>query len=460
MVADRKLGLAVGDVTRLGVHDFTVVGVTHGAVDAGGNPLVYLSLSDAQEVLYQEDNRALERSGRPACARFESAGPRAEADRLLPVLAGGTPPSAPCSHASSRTPMSPRFRTHVERWLYLDAYTTDEERELMLRGRLLRMSAVLGLFRALLLVVSIVVISLIVYVLTMEKIRSIATLKLIGAPNRVIVRLILEQSLFLTVASFGVGFALISATTNGSRAPSCYCPATRRSRSSSSSPEASRRAWRGSCTPCALRRRSLSEDEWGRSCGSRYFQGLRRRSARGACPRGHGPHRRRGRAGGAARSERVRKVDAALLHQPHSRADHGEIARLGDDHRDGRTLVDVRRFRRENIGFVFQHQNLIPFLSALDNVALVLSSPAEPRSSRRRAFELLEELGIGHRAQTCRPISPAASSSASRSRAPSSTRPVSFSPTSPPRRSTPSAASRRWSCYDGSLVSAAPRSSP
>ena len=49
--------------------------------------------------------------------------------------------------------------------------------------------------------VSIVIIALIVYVLTIEKIRSIATLKLIGAPNWVIVRMILEQSLALTLAA-------------------------------------------------------------------------------------------------------------------------------------------------------------------------------------------------------------------------------------------------------------------
>jgi len=70
------------------------------------------------------------------------------------------------------------------------------------------MSAVLGLFRALLILVSIVIIALIIYVLTIEKIRSIATLKLIGAPNRVIVRLIMEQSLALTLASFAVAYGL------------------------------------------------------------------------------------------------------------------------------------------------------------------------------------------------------------------------------------------------------------
>ncbi|HTO46998.1 MAG TPA: FtsX-like permease family protein [Burkholderiales bacterium] len=60
-------------------------------------------------------------------------------------------------------------------------------------------------------VVSIVIIALIVYVLTIEKIRSIATLKLIGASNWVIVRMILEQSLTLTLGSFVVAYVLAGA---------------------------------------------------------------------------------------------------------------------------------------------------------------------------------------------------------------------------------------------------------
>jgi len=78
----------------------------------------------------------------------------------------------------------------------------------MLQGRLARMSSVLGLFRALLVLVSIVIIALIVYVLTIEKIRSIATLKLIGAPNHLIVRLIVTQSLLITLAGFALAYVL------------------------------------------------------------------------------------------------------------------------------------------------------------------------------------------------------------------------------------------------------------
>lgn len=78
----------------------------------------------------------------------------------------------------------------------------------MLDGKLSKMSAVLGLFRTLLILVSIVIIALIVYVLTIEKIKSIATLKLIGAPNGLIVRLIMTQSMLLTLASFALAYLL------------------------------------------------------------------------------------------------------------------------------------------------------------------------------------------------------------------------------------------------------------
>jgi putative ABC transport system ATP-binding protein len=67
--------------------------------------------------------------------------------------------------------------------------------------------------------------------------------------------------------------------------------------------------------------------------------------------------------------------------------------------RDGRTAVDARRFRRENIGFVFQGHNLIPFLTAQENVALPLQlNGVRKREAARRARELLDYLEVGHRA--------------------------------------------------------------
>ncbi|MBL8325187.1 MAG: ABC transporter permease [Rubrivivax sp.] len=209
LVADKKLGLAPGERVSFGTHTYTVVGVTQGAVDSGGNPLVYLALPDAQQVQFQQDNRALEAARAANLERLRRAGYAPEqATRLLPLLAA--PGDTINTVLVTLTPGADAAAVaqHLRDWLYFNVYTSAEERALMLEGRLSRMSAVLGLFRALLVVVSIVIIALIIYVLTIEKIRSIATLKLIGAPNRVIVRLIMEQSLALTLASFAAAYGL------------------------------------------------------------------------------------------------------------------------------------------------------------------------------------------------------------------------------------------------------------
>jgi putative ABC transport system permease protein len=209
-VADLKLNMELGSRFELGTHAYTVVGLTRGAVDPAGNPVLYLSLPDAQEVLYQQDSHALVAARAANVKRLERAGySPGEAAKLLPLLAPAATVNAVLVQLEAAADVE-SVRDHIQRWLRFSAFTTQEERDLMLEGRLKKMSAVLGLFRSLLVVVSIVIIALIVYVLTIEKIRPIATLKLIGAPNRVIVRMILEQSLLLTLGSFAVAYALMS----------------------------------------------------------------------------------------------------------------------------------------------------------------------------------------------------------------------------------------------------------
>jgi putative ABC transport system permease protein len=215
-VADARLGLRLNDEFSLGNHRYTVVGLTRGAVDPAGNPVMYLSLPDAQEVLYQQDSHALVASRAANAQRLERAGySPAEAAKLLPLLAGSTATVNAVLVEVSKGHDVETVGAHIERWLHFSAYTTAEELDLMLEGRLKKMSAVLGLFRSLLVLVSIVIIALIVYVLTIEKIKPIATLKLIGAPNSVIVRMILEQSLALTLGSFAVAYALMSLVRDG-----------------------------------------------------------------------------------------------------------------------------------------------------------------------------------------------------------------------------------------------------
>jgi putative ABC transport system permease protein len=66
------------------------------------------------------------------------------------------------------------------------------------------------LFRFILLVVSTVIIALIIYTMTLEKARDIATLKIIGASNVQIGSLILQESLALGLLGYGFGAVLIN----------------------------------------------------------------------------------------------------------------------------------------------------------------------------------------------------------------------------------------------------------
>jgi putative ABC transport system ATP-binding protein len=60
--------------------------------------------------------------------------------------------------------------------------------------------------------------------------------------------------------------------------------------------------------------------------------------------------------------------------------------------------VELRAFRRRHLGFVFQKANLIPFLTALQNVQIALEINDTPgRLARVRASELLASLGLGER---------------------------------------------------------------
>jgi putative ABC transport system ATP-binding protein len=67
--------------------------------------------------------------------------------------------------------------------------------------------------------------------------------------------------------------------------------------------------------------------------------------------------------------------------------------------RDGRwQRGNLRRLRLDKIGFIFQFHNLLPFLDATDNVAVVLQlAGLDMARARRRAVELLDYLEVGNR---------------------------------------------------------------
>jgi putative ABC transport system ATP-binding protein len=58
----------------------------------------------------------------------------------------------------------------------------------------------------------------------------------------------------------------------------------------------------------------------------------------------------------------------------------------------------LARIRGEKIGFIFQQYNLVPNLTATENVELAMRINGRPKGfSRERAVKLLEEVGLGHR---------------------------------------------------------------
>lgn len=78
------------------------------------------------------------------------------------------------------------------------------------------------------------------------------------------------------------------------------------------------------------------------------------------------------------------------------RPTHGEVHVAGQQ-LESMSETDLVRFRRENVGFIFQSFNLIESQTALDNVAMPLSFRGWSRKRRReRARLVLQQLGLGN----------------------------------------------------------------
>jgi putative ABC transport system ATP-binding protein len=80
----------------------------------------------------------------------------------------------------------------------------------------------------------------------------------------------------------------------------------------------------------------------------------------------------------------------------------GTVVFDGDTiYQDGWTGIDVRRLRREKLGFIFQTSNLIPFLTAQENVLLPQDLVGvKGEAAKNRANELLEYMEVAERAHS------------------------------------------------------------
>jgi len=187
IVVDEKTGFELNEIISIGRDDFRVVGVIRKASSSGGDPMAYISLSDAQKLQFLSGNEQIRN------------------DRARGL-----------KNASTNTVNAVIARTYngfeardvaenIKRWKHLGVFTDEEQSDILTKNLVERSAKQIGMFTMILLIVSAVIISLIIYTMTIGKIKEIAILKLIGASNGIIAKMIIQQSLVLGILAFIAG---------------------------------------------------------------------------------------------------------------------------------------------------------------------------------------------------------------------------------------------------------------
>jgi len=205
-VADVKTGFAIGDRVRVRRNSYTVVGLTSRMVSSGGDPMLFLSLKDAQAAQFQRDSDAIVRQrartatnpqlnppGNPAVAQAVNAVQAGNAN-VNAILVTITPDANPDDVAAA-----------IRRWQRLTVYTRAEMEEILVQKLIANSARQIAMFLVILSIVSAAIVAFIIYTMTIGKIREIAVLKLIGTRNRTISWMILQQALGLGLIGFIVG---------------------------------------------------------------------------------------------------------------------------------------------------------------------------------------------------------------------------------------------------------------
>jgi putative ABC transport system permease protein len=205
-VADIASGLQLGDRVVIRRNHYTVVGLTRRMVSSSGDPMVFIPLKDAQEAQFLKDNDAILQSRRRT--EDNPAFNRPGAPSLLGAVIASQSTNASVNAVLVR--LEPGFAPEevarsIRRWKRLTAYTRPQMEKILI-GKLIATAAKqIGMFLVILAIVSAAIVAFIIYTLTMDKIREIAVLKLIGTRNRTIAAMIMQQAIALGVIGFVVG---------------------------------------------------------------------------------------------------------------------------------------------------------------------------------------------------------------------------------------------------------------
>jgi putative ABC transport system permease protein len=194
ILADRSLGFDLGSTLRIGRDDYTVVGVTAGQVDMGGDGLMFVTIGDAQTIKNEAPSEAI-------LLRRANLTERDPVKRTSNIVA------AVMVKLSLDADIE-QVKNFIQNWGDVSVYSKDEQEEILLDGRLWRLRLQILAFVVTTFFVTLIVAGLAIYTLTLEKTHQIALLKLIGARDRFIVWMILQQALLIGAAAFAGALAL------------------------------------------------------------------------------------------------------------------------------------------------------------------------------------------------------------------------------------------------------------
>ncbi|MHA6644499.1 ABC transporter permease [Mesorhizobium sp. A623] len=205
-VADAATGFILGDTLTIRRNRYTVVGLTRRAVSSGGDPMVFIPLKDAQGAQFVKDNDSIVRQRRRTSENPEFNRPGVPGLLDAVIASQNINPYVNAVLVRIKPGYNPELiASDIERWKRLTVYTRPQMEEILV-GKLIATSAKqIGMFLAILAIVSAAIVAFIIYTLTMDKIREIAVLKLIGTRNRTIASMILQQALVLGLIGFVVG---------------------------------------------------------------------------------------------------------------------------------------------------------------------------------------------------------------------------------------------------------------
>jgi putative ABC transport system permease protein len=216
IVADKTLGLQLGERIPLGKETYTVVGITSGMVSSGGDGMAFTTIQDSQAIQFDSSGESvrLERAARDSRGQenelfLSQPALTEQLARPTAELPGVTPPPLSAVIAKVAPGADPlQVEKIISSWGDVSVFSRDGQEELLVQGMVDKAKRQLGMFRVLLTIIAAIIMALILYTLTLDKIHSIALLKLIGAQNHVILGLILQQALLLGGLGYGIAWAV------------------------------------------------------------------------------------------------------------------------------------------------------------------------------------------------------------------------------------------------------------